>query len=276
VPWSTFDSGDTGYCMQAFKTTAFQATKHALGSFTPVAALLAAGSVTFGACGDDGNVLGSDGGGGSVAQAGAGNTSMAGTGHAGAQANGGSSSGGTNGGVAGAGSGGSSSGGSNSGGTSSGGVPSCNIGECVRANVCLDKCGGKVVYTGCCSCSANTVEQTTCMSAGGQGSGGQASADCAGATCTSAQSCVAHRTVGGAIFPVDTQGMCMAGKHAEGDRCQPDFSYTCAELTGCSALSASCRCASKTDCAYTTTCRLPTSSAWLDPAADLVCEQQAP
>jgi hypothetical protein len=263
--------------MQPFKTTAFQAPKRAPASFSLLAAFLLAGSVTFGACGDDGNLLGSDVGGGSAGQAGTGTTSMAGNGHAGARTTGGGTSGGTTNAAAGTGGTGSSSAGAGSGGTSSSaGAPSCNIGECLRANVCLDKCGGKVVYTGCCSCAANTVEQTRCMGAGGQGSGGQSSGDCAGSTCTAGQSCVAHRTVGGAIFPVDTQGMCMAGKHAEGDRCQPDFNYACAELTGCNAPSASCRCAPNTDCAYTTTCRLPTSSAWLDPAADLVCELQAP
>jgi hypothetical protein len=70
--------------------------------------------------------------------------------------------------------------------------------------------------------------------------------------------------------------MCMAGRHAEGRLCQANFAYTCAELMGCGAPSATCRCAANTACAGTTTCRVPTASAWLDASADLVCELQAP
>ena len=43
-----------------------------------------------------------------------------------------------------------------------GGGPACEINECLRANVCLDKCGGKVVYTGCCACEAPTVDELSC------------------------------------------------------------------------------------------------------------------
>jgi hypothetical protein len=42
----------------------------------------------------------------------------------------------------------------------------CDIRECLVANTCLDKCGGSVVYTGCCSCLAPDVNQNTCGGSG--------------------------------------------------------------------------------------------------------------
>jgi hypothetical protein len=95
-------------------------------------------------------------------------------------------------------------------------------------------------------------------------------------TCTASQTCVAYRTVGGGIFPPDTEGKCMTGKHLENDRCQSDFAYTCAELTGCTAPAATCHCAANTPCAASNVCRLPYVVPWLDPSADLLCELQAP
>jgi hypothetical protein len=68
----------------------------------------------------------------------------------------------------------------------------------------------------------------------------------------------------------------MSGKHLENDHCVSDFAYTCAMLTGCSAPSTSCHCAAGSQCASANACRLPYAAAWLDTAADLVCEQQAP
>lgn len=240
-------------------------------SFGLLALLLAAGSAAFGACGDDGSLLGSDNGAGTAGQAGqggSGNTSSAGSGLAGKQAGGGNTS---NGGTAGAG------GTTSNGGTAGTGGATCETGLCIRPNVCLDECDGDVVYTGCCQCEAGTVEQLSCSANGGQGSGGQASSACVGATCTSNQTCVAYRTIGGvAPPPPDAQGDCEAGRHAEGNYCQPDFGYTCAELSGCSAPAATCRCAPNTQCAGTTVCRLPSDSPWLDTSADLVCELLAP
>jgi hypothetical protein len=95
-------------------------------------------------------------------------------------------------------------------------------------------------------------------------------------TCAANQSCVAYRTVGGAVMPPDADGKCMDGRHVEGNTCQADFGYTCAELTGCSAPAATCHCAPGTACANSTVCRLPSSSPWLDTSADLVCELLAP
>jgi hypothetical protein len=271
--------------MQLLKTTAPRLSSRASAPFGLLVAFLIAGPVTFAACGDDGNVLGSDNGAGGSA----GSMSSAGSAHAGTQASAGKSSGGTTAGGSGNGgdtmSGGeTNSGGANSsGGTTAGGGTNaggrggtgalCETAECARANVCLDKCGGTVLYTGCCRCDANQIEQTTCASGGG---GGQGSTDCAGTTCTASQTCVAYRTVGGAIFTPDAQGMCMSGKHVEGDKCQADFAYTCAELTGCSAPSTTCHCATGTKCSNANACRLPSPAAWLDASADLVCEQQAP
>ncbi|MES1182765.1 MAG: hypothetical protein ABUL60_03065, partial [Myxococcales bacterium] len=202
-------------------------------------------------------------------------SSTAGNAHAGMQSSAGVSSGGTaNGGMATGGT--ASNAGTANGGTASGGGPNCNTGECIRANVCLDQCGGNVVYTGCCACPKNTVEELTCNGSGGQGSGGQGSSDCVGSTCTASETCVAYRTIGGAIFPPDTEGMCMTGRHVEGNMCQPDFNYTCAALNGCDTPGVTCHCAPNTTCSNANACKLPTASAWLDPDADLVCEQLAP
>lgn len=44
-----------------------------------------------------------------------------------------------------------------------GGKPAvCAIPECLVANTCLDKCGGAVVYTGCCQCEPPSVNKLTC------------------------------------------------------------------------------------------------------------------
>ena len=196
--------------MQLFKTTS-QPSRRASASFGWLG-LLVVGSLGFAACGDDGNLLGSDPVAGSSSGGNAGSMNPGGTGHAGVQAGAGT--------------------------TSRGGSSSA-------AGTAGD--GGTPAGTG--------------RGGGGQESGNQGGTDCAGTTCTVTESCVAYRTVGGALFPVDEQGMCTAGKHAEGNLCQADFAYTCAELTGCGAPSAACRCAANTDCAGTTTCRVPTASA---------------
>jgi len=39
---------------------------------------------------------------------------------------------------------------------------SCEVMECFVANTCLDKCGGSVVYIGCCSCEPPSVNKLTC------------------------------------------------------------------------------------------------------------------
>ena len=94
-------------------------------------------------------------------------------------------------------------------------------------------------------------------------------------SCSSSQTCVAYRTVGGAIDPPN-DGLCMVGKHLESNMCQSDFVYTCAALTGCSAPATTCRCAADSECSNTTICRLPSAAPWLDQSAALVCELQAP
>ncbi|HET7543528.1 MAG TPA: hypothetical protein VFK05_26830 [Polyangiaceae bacterium] len=38
----------------------------------------------------------------------------------------------------------------------------CEIMECFVANTCLDKCGGSVVYVGCCACEPPSVNDFTC------------------------------------------------------------------------------------------------------------------
>ena len=39
----------------------------------------------------------------------------------------------------------------------------CDLVECFVANTCLNKCGGSVVYTGCCACEPPSVNRLTCM-----------------------------------------------------------------------------------------------------------------
>jgi hypothetical protein len=266
--------------MKLLPTIASRPAKRAAASYGVLAVFLALAPLTFAACGDDGNVLGSDGGAGGasggMAGSNSGGSSTAGSAHAGMQSSAGVSSGGSaNGGMTTGGT--ASNAGSANGGTASGGGPNCSTGQCIRANVCLDQCGGDVVvYTGCCACPKNSVEQLTCSGAGGQGSGGQGSTDCAGSTCNASQTCVAYRTVGGTVDLPDQNNHCPTGRHLEGNYCLSDFAYTCAELTGCAAPANTCRCAANTACANTTVCSLPTASAWLDPAAELVCQLLAP
>ena len=45
-----------------------------------------------------------------------------------------------------------------------GSTSSCDVGECFVANTCLDRCGGTVVYTGCCECVPPAVNQHSCAS----------------------------------------------------------------------------------------------------------------
>ena len=249
--------------------------KRAPAPFGLLVLFLLAAPVAFAACTDDGNILGSEGNAGMPSGGASAGNATAGSAHAGtmtsAGAAGSTHTGGAN-----------SMGGTNStggtGGTHSagaGGGTTCP-GECFRANVCLDKCGGNVVYTGCCECGALTVEELSCGNSGGQGSGGATSSDCVGMTCAANQTCVAYRTVGGAITSPDTAGNCPTGKHVENHLCQSDFAYTCAELAGCTAPAPTCGCAANTKCANDHACSLPTSVAWLDTSADLVCEQQVP
>jgi hypothetical protein len=68
----------------------------------------------------------------------------------------------------------------------------------------------------------------------------------------------------------------MSGWHLEGDACQPDFAYTCAELISCTAPAATCHCAPNTQCANDGVCMLPSAAAWLDTSAALVCQQLVP
>jgi hypothetical protein len=83
---------------------------------------------------------------------------------------GGASQGGAN--QGGASQGGASQGGASQGGANQGGAnndkggrsSTCDIGECLVANTCLDQCGGKVVYVGCCACVPPAVDQHSCAS----------------------------------------------------------------------------------------------------------------
>ena len=254
--------------------------KRAPAPFGLLALFLVAAPVGFAACSDDGNILGSEGNAG-MANGGTAGNATAGSAHAGTMTSAGTAGSTLTGGA-------NSTGGSNSmggihstggthstGGSSGTGGTTCPT-ECFRANVCLDKCGGNVVYTGCCECGALTVEELSCGNSGGQGSGGTTSSDCVGMTCTANQTCVAYRTVGGAVTAPDTAGNCPTGRHVENHLCQSDFAYTCVELAGCTAPAATCRCPANTKCANDNVCSLPTSVAWLDTSADLVCEQPVP
>jgi hypothetical protein len=209
-------------------------------SFKLMTLALLCGAAAVGACGDDGNVLGSAGDAGSAGQTSGGSAGTAASGAAGLSTAGsdaaGTSSGGTVGGAA-------STAGTSSGGKSSGGTSS----------------GGK--------------EQIGQGAAGGQGAGGSGQ-ECVGMTCAEGEACVAHRTVGGAVVPPSAGG-CMTGKHLEDASCQNDFKYACAALT-CTAIGSGCRCAPDTSCAYTNNCRSPQAAAWLDTDAGIVCEQQVP
>jgi len=249
--------------MQAFRVVDAPAcrTERAPTSLRFLALFLAAGSLVFAACGDDGKLLGSDGAAGSSGQANGGSHAGS-SGHAGTLTNAGATSAGANSGGAtnaGANSGGATNAGANSGGATSAGANS-----------------GGASSAGANSGGAACATPEGCAGGGGQGGGGEANLGCVGTTCNVGQTCVAYRTVGGALFPPDAAGNCMTGRHVENNRCQPDFAYTCAELSGCSAPATTCHCMANTACANDGACRLPTAATWLDPSADLVCEQLAP
>jgi len=254
-------------------------TQRAAISRGSLALLLVGAPMMFGACGGDG---GMGGGAGHAGQA-----TSGGAGHAGQATSGNANSAGQ------ATSGGSSDGGSGNGGSAglngsgkAGAGSSCEISECLRANVCLDRCGGKVLYSGCCACAEGTVEELSCMTTGGQGSGGGssggtgsggASSACANEqTCAPGQFCIGYRAVGGAVSLPDSTGKCVITKHVENGRCQNDFTYTCAEISDCDAPAATCHCGALAACGNTNVCRLPTDGAWLDKAVVLVCELQVP
>ena len=107
------------------------------------------------------------------------------------------------------------------------------------------------------------------------GSAGIESRQCVGAVCSAGQACVAYRTVGG-VFRAPDGGVCAAGRHLEGQGCQPDFAYTCAALVNCEKLSSACSCAPKTACAQTTDCAVLAPATWLDPAAQIECQLVLP
>jgi hypothetical protein len=144
----------------------------------------------------DGNEGGSAGAaqGGSAGNASGGSLSSGAGGAAGsAAAHGGASSGGSanSGGRIGAGGSGSggrgiSTGGKSAGGASSaggkstgGGGKDCAAVQCFRAFECVEKCGGKVVASGCCPCESGTIDRATQCSgnAGAGGEGGASSVD---------------------------------------------------------------------------------------------------
>ena len=114
----------------------------------------------------------------------------------------------------------------------------------------------------CCStiwCVANDG------SSGMGGSGGSPTHDCNGLSCTATQACVAYRTLGGPLFLADS-GTCPTGMHLQGDRCEQDFAYQCAELHGaCQGQAVSCACAQP-----------PSSSSGACPSGYSSCSQSQP
>jgi hypothetical protein len=206
---------------------------------------LVIGLADLAACSDDGRLLGTDENGGSSAQM----SGSGGVGHAGNTASAGN--------------------GATAGSADHGGTTSDAAGDGgTTSNAAGD--GGT-------TSNAAGEGGTTSDAAGGQGgSAGQTSTECVGQTCTAGQTCVAYRTVGGAIVAPDTNDECDPGRHLESNTCQPDFGYTCSALTNCSAPAENCHCAAGSKCANTNSCRLPSDAAWLDPSADLICEQQVP
>lgn len=137
----------------------------------------------------------------------------------------------------------------------------------------LDVCpNGQALMCGGAACAPAPVAmcvQNKCVRA--------SSPTCGTESCTAGEVCVAYRTVGGALFVPDQNGMCPAGRHVEGDRCEPDFGYTCAPLSQCTSLGTSCHCASGSRCASDNACRVaPQPSTDVLPEALLICEQQVP
>ena len=98
---------------------------------------------------------------------------------------------------------------------------------------------------------------------------------CVDAVCAAGQACVAYRTIGN-FFQGPDGGACAAGRHLEGQECQPDFAYTCAALVGCEEFGPACACAPETACAQATDCAVLAPAAWLDPAAQIECELLVP
>jgi len=189
-------------------------------------------------------------------------------------------------------SGGVSSGGVSSGGVSAGGIPSSGSGG---ALVCCDAfpvcpIGERQAQGTDCPANSSCHQITLCCSSiwcitntgGGGGSGGSTGGGGGGScnACTTTQACVAYRTIGGVRIAPEA-GVCPGGTHLEGNDCQTDFVYECADLHGaCAGQPVSCACAqpptnSPGVCPVGYgSCSAPGAS--VDAAAQLVCQQLAP
>jgi len=192
----------------------------------------------------------------------------------GRSANGGSANGGSA-------SGGSANGGSANGGSANGGTGGATV-CCAAAPVCAanerqaeaSECPGQASchqVTICCSsiwCVANDG------SGGVGGSSGGATHDCNGIQCTATQACVAYRTLGGALFLADG-GTCPTGMHLQGEHCEQDFAYRCADLhDACQNQAVSCACAQGVCPSGYSSCSQSQPTA--DISAQLICQQLAP
>jgi hypothetical protein len=102
-----------------------------------------------------------------------------------------------------------------------------------------------------------------------------------GVTCAGTQVCIAYRQVGGALISPDA-GACPTGSHIESigssDYCFRDYAYQCATLAGCDKSNVSCACANPGTCPapYSACGDTQPGMPWIDPAAQLICEQQVP
>ncbi len=104
-------------------------------------------------------------------------------------------------------------------------------------------------------------------------------------TCASNQICVAYRTVGGGQILPDQDGNCPTSSHVESGHCAADYAYKCNDLNGCFGNApVNCECASQsigdTEGSCPTgysSCSNPTAdNPFLDPQAQLICQQLAP
>jgi len=188
--------------------------------------------------------------------------------------------------------GGVSTGGVSTGGVSTGGIPSGGSGG---ALVCCDAVpvcpvGERQAQGTDCPANSSCHKIALCCSSiwcvtntggGGGGTGGSTGGGSGSCNaCTATQACVAYRTIGGVLI-VPEAGVCPGGRHLEGNVCQTDFAYKCADLHGaCAGQPVSCACAqpptnSPGVCPVGYgSCSAPSPS--VDAAAQLICQQLAP
>jgi hypothetical protein len=162
---------------------------------------------------------------------------------------------------------------------------------------------GALLAVACGNSGDETEPGSTGTGGGGSGSGGAGGAGgvggttgvggsdhaCVGTTCAASEVCIAYRTVGGGLVEPDANGDCPDGSHPEpvagSEYCVADFAYQCVELVGCSGTTpVTCACAQPRGGDGMGTCPMVYSAcadpqpdtSWLDPVAQLICEQQAP